>query len=117
MLNIPSQVRVYVCTAATDMRKSFDGLSSIITSAMNLDPLSGHLFLFLNRRHDRIKIMWWDRDGSAIWMKRLEGGSYQLPKATTDSTVLEIDATDLAMMLSGIDLTTAKRRKRYTRVA
>jgi transposase len=79
--------------------------------------LSGHLFLFLNRRRDRIKLMWFDRDGMAIWMKRLESGSYQIPKATADSVVLEIDATDLAMMLSGVDLTTAKRRKRYTRVA
>jgi transposase len=117
MLNIPGQVRVYVCTAATDMRKSYDGLSAIVTSAMKLDPLSGHLFLFLNRRRDRIKLMWWDRDGIAIWMKRLEQGSYQLPAVSDDSPALEIDATDLAMMLSGVDLTTAKRRKRYSRVA
>jgi transposase len=81
------------------------------------DPLDGHLFLFINRRHDRLKILWWDRDGMALFYKRLEAGTYQLPTAPDDAAGMEIDATDLAILLNGIDLRSAKRRKRYSRVA
>ena len=117
MLNIPSHVRVYVCTMATDMRKSFDGLHALVRQVFKSDPLDGHLFLFRNRRGDRVKIMWWDRDGLAIFYKRLESGSFQLPVANGDSPAVEIDATDLALLLTGVDIQSAKRRKRYSRVA
>ena len=70
-----------------------------------------------NRRGDRLKILWWDRDGLAIFYKRLEAGTYQLPVVSDDSPGIEIDATDLAMLLNGIDVQSAKRRKRYSRVA
>jgi transposase len=102
---------------ATDMRKSFDGLHALVLQVFQRDPLEGHLFLFVNRRADRLKMMWWDRDGWAIFYKRLERGTYQLPAVTEDSGGVQIDATDLAMLLNGIDLRSAKRRKRYSRVA
>jgi transposase len=114
MLNLTSNVQIYLCTAPTDMRKSFDGLSAVVASAMNKDVLSGHLFLFLNRRRDRIKLMWWDRDGLAIWMKRLEAGTFETPRAAPDESCLELDATQLALLLTGVSLATAKRRKRYS---
>jgi len=117
MLSVPSNVRVYACTMATDMRKSFDGLQALILQVFKCDPLDGHVFLFKNRRGDRLKILWWDRDGLAIFYKRLEAGTYQLPVVSDDSPGIEIDATDLAMLLNGIDVQSAKRRKRYSRVA
>jgi len=117
MLSIPANVRVYLCTTATDMRKSFDGLHTLVLQVFKRDPLNGHLFLFVNRRGDRIKILWWDRDGLALFYKRLEAGTYQLPVTSDDSQGVEIDATQLAMLLNGIDVQSAKRRKRYSRVA
>ncbi len=113
MLSLPANVQVYLCTTATDMRKSFDGLTAIVASAMNKDVLSGHLFLFLNRRRDRIKLLWWDRDGLAIWMKRLEAGTFETPKSGPDQSCLELDPTQLAMLLSGVSLEGVKRRKRF----
>ncbi len=117
MLSIPANVRVYLCTTATDMRKSFDGLHTLVLQVFKRDPLNGHLFLFVNRRGDRIKILWWDRDGLALFYKRLEAGTYQLPVTSDDSQGVEIDAAQLAMLLNGIDVQSAKRRKRYSRVA
>lgn len=117
MLSIPANVSVYLCTTATDMRKGFDGLYALVLQVFKRDPLDGHLFLFVNRRRDRLKILWWDRDGMALFYKRLEAGTYQLPVTPDDSEGVEIDSTDLAMMLNGIDIQSAKRRKRYSRVA
>lgn len=117
MLSIPANVRVYLCTTATDMRKGFDGLQTLVRQVFQRDPVDGHLFLFVNRRKDRLKMLWWDRDGMALFYKRLEAGTYQLPNASDDSAGMEIDATDLALMLNGIDVRSAKRRKRYSRVA
>jgi transposase len=116
MLSIPANVCVYLCTKPTDMRKGFDGLHCLVLQVFQRDPLEGHLFLFVNRRRDRLKILWWDRDGLAFFYKRLEAGTYQLPSAPEDSEGLQIDATDLAILLNGIDLRSAKRRKRYSRV-
>ena len=99
------------------MRKSFDGLHTLVRQVFELDPLDGHLFLFVNRRRDRIKLLWWDRDGLAMWYKRLEMGTYQLPVVSDDAQGVEIDATQLALLLSGVDQQSAKRRKRYLRVA
>ena len=116
MLSIPSNVCVYLCTKATDMRKGFDGLHTMVVQVFQRDPLDGHLFLFVNRRRDRLKILWWDRDGMALFYKRLEAGTYQVPAASDDAEGVEIDATDMAILLNGIDLQTAKRRKRYSPV-
>lgn len=117
MISVPSHVRVYVCTMATDMRKSFDGLHALVLQVFKSDPVDGHLFLFRNRRGDRVKLLWWDRDGLVIFYKRLESGTYQLPEASGDAQGVQIDATDLALLLTGVDLKSAKRRKRYSRVA
>jgi transposase len=104
------------------MRKGFDGLSGLVQECFGQDLLTGHLFLFLNRRRDRIKILYFDRDGLAIWYKRLEVGSFQNPVPTpgavqlSGSAGIELSVTDLALILNGIDLATARRRKRYCRV-
>ena len=120
MIMLPSTVRTFLCTRPTDLRKSFDGLTGLVQECFGQDPLTGHLFLFLNRRRDRIKILHFDRDGLVIWYKRLEVGTFQQldPKAhaprASGSAGIELTVTDLALLLTGIDLATA-RRKRYTR--
>jgi transposase len=112
MIMLPSAVRIFLCTRSTDLRKSFDGLTGLVQDCFGQDALTGHLFLFLNRRRDRIKILYFDRDGLAIWYKRLEAGSYQMPQ-TFDQDSVELQPAQLAMMLSGIDLRTARQRKRF----
>ena len=113
MLSLPAYTRVSLCTAAVDLRKSFDGLCGLVESVFQGNVLDGHLFLFLNQRRDRIKALWWDRDGLVIWYKRLERGSFEMPRATGSVQHLELDATELAMLLGGVSLASAKRRKRY----
>lgn len=117
MLSVPANVSIYLCTKATDMRKGFDGLHALVCQVFERDPVDGHLFLFVNRRRDRMKMLWWDRDGMALFYKRLEAGTYQLPAVKDDAEGMEIDATVLSMMLNGIDVQSARRRKRYSRVA
>jgi transposase len=118
MINLPHPVRVFLHAPATDLRKGFDALSSLVTTAFSQDLMSGHLFLFVNRRRDRLKILYWDRgDGLAIWYKRLEIGSFQLPVAPRDAAAIEMTPTQLALILSGIDLRSARQRKRYQRPA
>jgi transposase len=112
MILLPSPVRVFLCTRSTDLRKSFDGLSGLVQECFGQDLLTGHLFLFLNRRRDRIKILYFDRDGLAIWYKRLEIGSFQLPQTGVQDGI-ELEPTQLAMLLSGIDLQSARQRKRF----
>jgi len=120
---LPAAVRVFVCARATDMRKSFDGLLGLVHEFLGQDPLSGHLFLFFNRRRDRVKILFWEPDGLVIWYKRLEAGTFQKldPNACAAPSAgpagLELTATDLALLLTGIDLATAQRRKRYARAS
>ena len=72
MIHLPASVRVYLCLTACDMRKSFDGLHALVREHLELDAFAGHLFVFASRRRDRIKILYWDRDGFAMWSKRLE---------------------------------------------
>jgi transposase len=95
------------------MRRSFDGLHAIVQSEFKRDIQDGDMFLFLNRRRDRIKILWWDNDGLAIFMKRLEAGTYQLPTIASNQVSLIMDRTQVELMLSGIELSSVKRRKRY----
>lgn len=115
MLSLPTSAQVYLCTVAVDLRKSFDGLCGLVEAVFQRDVLAGHLFLFLNKRRDRIKALWWDRDGLAIWYKRLERGRFEAPSARGDARQLELDATELAMLLGGVSLASVKRRKRFTR--
>jgi transposase len=97
------------------MRRSFDGLHALVTSVMALDVFAGHLFVFANRRRDRVKILYWDRDGLVVWAKRLEQGTYAMPFSEGNDVRREISAQELGALLSGIDLSQAKRRKRYHR--
>jgi transposase len=118
MMHLPASVRVYLCLTACDMRKSFDGLHTLVRENLQLDAFAGHLFVFASRRRDRVKILYWDRDGFALWSKRLEAGTYAVPLAeSAEERRREITAQDLAALLSGIDLQQAKRRKRYQRSA
>lgn len=123
MLTLPSLseidrklgVRIWLCTAAADMRKGFDSLAALVREGLQLDPLSGHLFLFVGRSRDRLKLLYWDSDGFALWYKRLEEGTFRLPPAKGNGASVELKASELAMLLAGIDLTSIKRRKRFTR--
>ena len=115
MIHLPASVRVYLCLTACDMRKSFDGLHALVRDHLELDAFAGHLFVFASRRRDRVKILYWDRDGFAIWSKRLEEGTYAVPFGAGDDSSREITAQELGAILSGIDLERATRRKRYRR--
>ena len=111
MLSFPAAIQVFLCTVPCDMRRSFDGLSMMAEHIVRANPLSGHLFVYCNRRTDRLKILYWDRDGWAIWYKRLEAGTFQYPFC--ESGRKEIAAWELGVLLEGIDLAAGKRRKRY----
>ena len=115
MIHLPASVRVYVCLTPCDMRRSFDGLHALVRDHLALDPFAGHLYLFASRRRDRLKILYWDRDGFALWSKRLEEGTYVIPSADTPARRIEMTMEELGALLSGIDLSTATRRKRYRR--
>ena len=119
MLSVTGSMRVFVCRQAADMRRSFDGLCGMVEQIVQEDPLSGHLFVFRNRNRDRLKILYWDRDGLAIWYKRLEAGTWQLPtdvNVTVDGVCsTEITTEELSLLLGGIDLRTVERRRRYQR--
>ncbi len=130
MLSLPLPVRVYLCLQPTDMRKSFDGLCRMVREFVGADPLSGDLFVFRSKRGDRVKLLYWIGDGLAIWYRRLEEGTFVFPKGADSPTNgglswsravgaqgLEIRATDLAMLLDGVDLRSVKRQKRYQRPA
>lgn len=118
MMHLPASVRVYLCLTPCDMRKSFDSLQALVRDHLELDPFAGHLFVFSSRRRDRVKVLYWDRDGFALWSKRLEEGTYAFPAGESDGPVRrEITTQELAALLSGIDLASASRRRRYQRPA
>ena len=115
-----SGIKIHLCTQPTDMRRGFDGLSGMVTTLLEQDPLSGHLFVFRNRNRDKLKILYWDTDGLAIWYKRLEQGTFQFPtdgpKAKEDLQAgVEITHSQLSLLLGGIDLASARKRKRYAK--
>jgi transposase len=114
MFTLPPALRIYVATTPTDMRKSFDGLSAAVTQVIGEDPTSGHLFVFRNRRGDQVRVLFWDRTGYCIFAKRLARGRFHLPLPTTaDARHVEVDAAELGLLLEGIDLSDAQRRKRF----
>jgi transposase len=116
MLTLPPSTRVFVATQPTDMRKSFDSLLAIVRDFLgHEDPFTGHLFVFRNKRGDRLKVIWWDRDGLAIFYKRLEEGNFTLPAADADARQIEMTAADLQLILQGIDPAKVQRAKRYSR--
>ena len=112
MLQVPSGVAIYVYTQAADLRKGFDGLSGLVRGEFQADPLDGSLFLFFNRRRDRLKILHWDGTGYWLYYKLLEAGTFEAIPGEGPQT--RIDATQLAMLLAGVSLSSA-RRKRYRR--
>ena len=117
MIHLPASVRVYLCLTPCDMRKSFDSLHALVRDHLELDVLAGHLFVFTSRRRDRVKILYWDRDGYAMWYKRLEKGSFRFPAASAvpEAKGLEVKAADLMMILDGVDLGSVRRQRRYSR--
>ena len=116
MIHLPASVRVYLCLTPCDMRKSFDSLHALVREHLDLDAFAGHLFVFTSRRRDRVKILYWDRDGFGVWSKRLEDGTYAVSLGDGGAErQREITAQELGALLSGIDLSTANRRKRYRR--
>lgn len=111
---LPPTVRIYIAREPVDCRKSYDGLSGLVRSVFGQDPLCGHLFVFLNRRADQVQILFFDRTGFSIMKKRLERGSFRLARSVADgATHVEIDTAELALMLEGIDLRGATKRKRW----
>ena len=116
MLTLPSSVKIYVAATPIDARKSFDGLAALVQSEFGLEPLSGHLFAFINRRGHIAQLLFWDRSGFILLKKRLEAGTFRLArKPEPEATHVQIDSAELALMLEGIELDGAKRRKRYRR--
>ena len=121
MLKLPSMQdldhagpRIFLCRQPADMRQGFDRLAELVRNSLQEDPLSGALFLFRSRSGDRLKILYWDRDGYALWYKRLEQGTFRFPKADAGQK-LKLRPSELAMLLEGIDLRSVKRLPRYRR--
>lgn len=114
MLSLPPTVRVFFALEGVDLRKGFDGLANMARSVLAEDPASGHLFVFLNRRRNRVKVLFWDRSGWCVYYKRLERGSFSLPQPRSlGDTKLEVEAAELMLILEGIDLRGARRRVRW----
>jgi transposase len=116
MLTLSPAIRIYLATGTTDLRRSIDGLSALVRERFDLDPLSGHLFLFRNRRGDRLKILAWDQGGFWVLYKRLERGTFAWPSDVDDAPVV-LRSSDLLLLLSGVDLSHTRRRRWYERIA
>ena len=115
MIALPPQIRVFLYRQPTDMRKSFHGLVALTESALKQDPLSGSFFVFVNRRRDRIKILYWGQTGFCIWYQQLQRGTYQLPdhESLGEQESLEVTRSQLSLILDGIDLTSVRQRTRF----
>ena len=115
MIALAPQTRVFLYRRPTDMRKSFHGLIALTEAELKQDPLSGSLFVFVNRRRDRIKILYWGETGFCIWYQQLQRGTYQLPRhdSLDEQDTLEVTRAQLSLILDGIDLTSARQRKRF----
>jgi transposase len=109
MLTVPATTRVYLASEPVDMRKGFDGLCAIVAERWKQDPFSGYLFVFVGKKRDRIKVLFWDQGGFALYYKRLEKGRFQMPD--TSSGNVRLEPTELAMLLSGIDLNRSRLRR------
>ena len=117
MLSLPEPVKIFLCVTPADMRRSFDGLANLVREWLRADPLSGHMFVFRNRRGDRVKLLYWDRDGLVLYDKRLEEGMFRFPTVTSQARSVQVTAQELWPLLWGIDPSSVKRQKRYSRPA
>lgn len=117
MLSFAPAVRIWLCVQATDLRKSFDTLAELVRQHLQADPLSGHVFVFRNRRSDRVKLLYWDEDGYVIVYKRLEEGTFRFPEAPDHQAGVTLRAAELAMLLDGVDWQNVRRSRRYQRPA
>lgn len=116
MLSLVPSVKIFLCLLPTDMRRGFDGLMRMAEEHLRQNVLDGGLFVFINRRRDRVKLLYWDDDGLCIFYKRLERGTFEVPRQRDDAPSVALSPTELAMLLGGIELASAKQRKRYRRV-
>jgi transposase len=114
MIMFPPSVRIFVCVTPVDMRRSFDSLAELVRQYLGEDPLSGHLFVFRNREETKLKILYWDREGYAIWYKRLERGTFVLPRGATSG--VEVDAKLFSMFLNGLDEERTEKKERFERM-
>lgn len=112
-LDRSTSTRIWLCIAPTDMRRGFDRLAEQARQVTRQDPQSGHLFVFRSRGGDRLKVLYFDKDGYALWYKRLEEGTFKLPRLEATQQSVELRASELAMILDGIDLASVKRSKRF----
>ena len=115
MLTWGRAVRIFVCVPPTDMRRGFDGLAATAQTVTHQDPLNGHLFVFFNRRRDRVKILYWDTSGYCLWYKRLEAGQFQVSGSAQDQDSVEWDMPQLTLILERIDLSESHRHERFSR--
>ena len=113
MMMLPTSVRIFIAREPTDMRKGHDGLAALVQNTMKADLFSGHLFVFLSRQRNRVKILTWDRGGLVLWYKRLEKGRLKMPKMSADAVSMELDSGELSMLLEGLDLSKVRRPKRW----
>jgi transposase len=117
MITLAPGVAIWLATAPTDMRKGFDGLMRVVAEHVRRNVLEGGLYVFFNRRRDRVKLLWWQEGGLCIWYQRLERGTFELPPLAADATSVVLTPTELSLILGGIELSSVRRRKRYKRSA
>lgn len=117
MIGLPQNTKIFLCTEPVDFRKGFDGLTGIVTSTLGQNVTDGSLFLFVNRKRDRIKALWWETGGLTLWYRRLEKGTVELPKTQGDQPHISIDSVELAMWIAGVSLKSAKNRRKRMKVA
>jgi len=114
MLSVPSNVKLFLATSPVDFRKSFDGLAAVVESEFGMQPMNGNVFVFLNKRANQMRILFWEGDGFCLVAKRLEAGTFRRVRGEDGVTHVEIDAAELVLLLRGVDASSITRRKRYT---
>ena len=114
MLSLPPAVKLWYCSAPVDMRLGFDGLFALVRCRLHADPLSGHLFIFRNRRADRLKVLYWGGHGLCLFCQRLEAGRYHFPDADANAPSVQLSPGQFQMILDGIDLSRVRRFKRFS---
>jgi len=117
MIGLPENTPIFLCTEPVDFRKGFDGLTGVISTSLGQSVTNGSMFLFVNRKRDRIKALWWETGGLTLWYRRLEKGTVELPKPQSDQSHVTIDSVELAMWIAGVPLKSAKTRRKRMKVA